>query len=84
LSSSGITKSQKMTCLSLANSGLRQAGIGQAPVSHLLASPNHGRWLAWAWLIPAYDKPELARPWKVIFGDLVMPESHLAKPEKMI
>jgi hypothetical protein len=30
------------------------------------------------------DKPESARPRKVIFCDLVMPESHLGKPEKMI
>jgi hypothetical protein len=29
-------------------------------------------------------KPELARPRKVIFRDLVMPESHLAKSEKRI
>jgi len=33
--SSGVTKSRKMTCWGLANSGLRQARIGQAPVSHL-------------------------------------------------
>jgi hypothetical protein len=79
LSSSVVTKSHKMTCRGLANSGLRQAGIGQASVSHLPASPNRGRWLTGAWPVPAYDKPELARP-----RDLVMPESHLGKPEKMI
>jgi len=28
---------------------------GQAPISYLPASPNIGRWLAWAWLILAYD-----------------------------
>ncbi len=47
-----------MTCRGLANSGLQQAGIGQATVSHLPASPNHERWLTGAWRIPAYDKPE--------------------------
>ncbi len=73
-----------MTCRGLANSGLWQAGIGQAAVSHLPVSPNRGRWLTGAWPIPAYDKPESATPRKVIFRDLVMPESHLGKPEKMI
>ncbi len=29
-----------------------QAGIGQAPVSHLTASTNRGRWLTGAWPIP--------------------------------
>jgi hypothetical protein len=45
------------------------------PACHLQASPNHRRWHAGAWPIPAYDKPELARPRKVIFRDLMMPES---------
>jgi hypothetical protein len=73
-----------MTCRGLVNSGFRQTGIGQAAVSHLSASPNRGGLLTGAWPIPAYDKPESARPRKVIFRDLVMPESHLGKPEKMI
>jgi hypothetical protein len=73
-----------MTCWGLANFSLRQAGIGQALVSHLPASPNHGRWLTGTWPIRAYDKPELARTRKVIFRDLVMPESHLGESEKII
>ena len=58
----GTAKSREMTYRGLANSGLRQAGIGQIPLSHLPAPPNHGRWLTGAWQIPAYDKPGLARP----------------------
>jgi hypothetical protein len=77
LSSYAVTKSQKMTCRGLANSGSLQAGIQQAPVSYLTASPKHGGRLTGAWPIPAYDKPELSRPRKAIFRDLVMPESHL-------
>ncbi len=83
-SSSGVTKSRKMTCQGFADSGLQQAGIGHAPVSYLPASPNHGRWLTGAWRILACDKPESARAWEVIFRDLVMTESHLAKSEKRI
>ncbi len=54
------------------------------PACHLPASPNHRRWHAGAWLIPAYDKQELGRPRYAIFCDLVMAESQLGKPEKMI
>ena len=39
----------------------------QAPVSHLTASTNRGRWLTGAWPVPAYDKPELGRMWWQIF-----------------
>jgi hypothetical protein len=39
----GTAKSREMTYRGLADSGLRQAGIGQIPLSHLPAPPNHGR-----------------------------------------
>jgi hypothetical protein len=57
-SASGIIKSRKMTCQGPADSDLRQARIGQAPVSHLRASqitkddlPGPGKF--------QLDKPEL-------------------------
>jgi hypothetical protein len=59
---------RKMTYRNLANSGLQQAGI-VCPQKMLLiwqddftAPPNSVRLLTGAWPIPAYDKPELARP----------------------
>ncbi len=81
-SSSGATKSREMTHQGLANSCLRQAGIGQAPVSHLSASPNHGRWLTGAgqfWLMTSRN---WLGPGKS--SSVVTPESHLAKSEKRI
>ncbi len=63
-------QSREMTYRGLANSGLWQAGIGLSPVSHLPASPNHGRWHTGAWPIPAYDKPDLACPQSVILLNL--------------
>ncbi len=45
-------------------SGLRQAGICQAPLSHLPVSTNHGRWLTGAWPITACRKPEQLGPGK--------------------
>jgi hypothetical protein len=52
----------------LADSGLRQAGIGQAPVSHLPRFVDAVRWLTGAWPNPACRKPESARPGKSSSG----------------
>jgi hypothetical protein len=77
---SSITKSRKMTSLGLADSSLSQAGIRQDPVSHLPWFGVAGRWLTGAWPIPACRKPESAKPWQVIFRDLVTPEDDLPGP----
>jgi hypothetical protein len=61
---SGVTKSWKMTYRGLAISDMSLAGLGQALLSHLLWFGDTGRWLTGAWLILAYDKPELARSGK--------------------
>ncbi len=72
-SSSGVTKSWKMTYLGLANSGLWQAGICLSPVSHLAKSEKMIWWnqlskvIFRGQAIPACRKPELVRPWYVIF-----------------
>jgi hypothetical protein len=76
-----------MTFRGLANSGLFQTGIGQAPVSHLPWFGDAGRWLAGACPIPAGRKQKLTRPWQVIFCDLVTlkdDKSELLKPSYWI
>ena len=79
-SSSGVTKSRKMTYRGLANSGLWQAGIGLSPVSHLAKSDDLMIW--WNQLskvifqghaIPACPKPELIGIFKLIFRGLKNP-----------
>ncbi len=66
-SSSGVTKSRKMTYRGLANSGLWQARIGLSPVSHLAKSEKMIWWnqlpkvIFRGQAIPACLKPALVR-----------------------
>ncbi len=84
-SSSGVTKSRKMTYQGLANSGLWQAGISMAPESHLPRFCDAGSHLKpekiiwWNQLpkviirgraIPACPKPELIGIFKLTFMGL--------------
>jgi hypothetical protein len=75
--SSGVTKSQKMTCWGLPNSGFpgeSSSGVTKSRKMTYRSLANSG----------LTSRNQLTRPRKVIFRDLVMLESHLGKPEKMI
>jgi hypothetical protein len=82
-SSSGVTKSQKMTCWGLANSGLRQAGTGRAGPGQSSSGVTKSWKMTYRGLADSgLWQPELARPRKVIFHELVILD--LAKSKKRI
>ncbi len=80
-SSSGVTKSRKMTYRGLANSGLWQARIGLSLVSHLAKFEKRIWWsqlpkvIFRGQAIPACRKPELVGPGKSSSGGWKIAES---------